>query len=119
MRFLSDQDVYYVTIEWLRSEGHDVVTARDLELHQASDEDLLHQSSRMDRRLITRDKDYGALVFLKREISAGVILLDIRPITIHEVHLELKRLFHEHDEEKLRSSFCVVEPHRHRIRHLR
>ena len=30
MRFLVDQDVYQVTISWLRSEGHDVVTAREL-----------------------------------------------------------------------------------------
>jgi predicted nuclease of predicted toxin-antitoxin system len=116
---LTDQDIYYITVEWLISEGHDVVTARELELHRARDEDLLLQSFRMDRRLLTRDKDYGALVFLKRKISAGVILLDINPITVHEVHLELMRLFHEHDEEKLHSSFCVVEPHRHRIRHLR
>ena len=25
----------------------------------------------------------------------------------------------EHPEEELRNLFCVVEPHRHRIRHLR
>ncbi len=28
MQFLVDQDVYYMTIEWLRKEGHDVVTAK-------------------------------------------------------------------------------------------
>ena len=119
MRLVIDQDIYCITIEWLISEGHDIVTARGLGPHQASDEDLLRQARQMDRRLLTRDKDYGALVFLNREMSAGVILLDINPITVHEVHLELKRSFHEHDEDELRGSFCVVEPHRHRIRHLR
>ena len=44
MRLLTDQDLYYMTIEWLRAEGHDVVTARELDLHQASDEELLRQS---------------------------------------------------------------------------
>jgi hypothetical protein len=36
-----------------------------------------------------------------------------------EVHRELHRLLEEHGEDELRSVFCVVEPHRHRIRRLR
>ncbi len=40
MRLLVDQDVYYVTIEWLRKEGHDVVTAKELGMQRAADEDL-------------------------------------------------------------------------------
>jgi hypothetical protein len=35
-----------------------------------------------------------------------------------EVHHELLRLPEEHGDEELRNVFCVVEPHRHRIRHL-
>ena len=64
MRLLADQDLYHITIEWLRSEGYDVVTARELDLHRASDEDLLRKALAEDRRFITRDKDFGALVFL-------------------------------------------------------
>jgi len=30
VRFLADQDVYWITVEWLRKEGHDVVTAKEL-----------------------------------------------------------------------------------------
>ena len=118
MRLLADQDLYHITIEWLRSEGYDVVTARELDLHRASDEDLLRKALAEDRRFITRDKDFGALVFLQNELSTGVILLQIKPNTIADVHLELKRLFLEHNEDELRRSFCVVEPHRHRIRRL-
>lgn len=35
-----------------------------------------------------------------------------------DVHRELHRVFMEHTEEELKHLFCVVEPHRHRIRHL-
>lgn len=118
MRLLADQDLYHITIEWLRSEGYDVVPARELDLHRASDKDLLRKALAEDRRVITRDKDFGALVFLQKELSTGVIVLQIKPHTITDVHLELKRLFREHDEEELRHCFCVVEPHRHRIRRL-
>jgi len=92
MRFLADQDVYWITVEWLRKEGHDVVTAKELGMERAADEELLREAKRLDRRLLTRDKGFGALVFLRRELSAGVILLRITPTTVEEVHRELRRL---------------------------
>jgi len=119
MRFLADQDVYQLTIEWLRNEGHDVVTARELGMERAADEDLLRKAKALDRRFLTRDKDFGALIFLHRELSAGVILLRITPTTVEGVQRELGRLVQEYTEEQLRDLFCVVEPNRYRIRRLR
>lgn len=118
MHFLVDQDVYFITTEWLREEGHDVVTAKQIGMERASDEELLKKAKDEDRLLLTRDKDFGALVFLKLEDSPGVILLRVSPQMLTEVHYELKSLFKEHKEEEFKKLFCVVEPHRHRIRHL-
>lgn len=73
----------------------------------------------MDRRFLTRDKDFGALVFLQKALSSGIIFLRVTPVEIPEVHRELRLLFHEHSEQELRALFCVVEPHRYRIRRLR
>ncbi len=41
MRFLADQDVYAVTINFLRSLGHEVVTASQLSMARAKDLELL------------------------------------------------------------------------------
>ena len=84
----------------------------------ATDENLLAKAIETKRLLITRDKDFGALVFLKEELSAGVILLRVTPASVEEVHWELHRIFQEHTEEELMHHFCVVEPHRYRIRSL-
>lgn len=119
MQFLVDQDVYYMTIEWLRKEGHDVVTAKQIGMERAADEELLKEAWDMGRLLVTRDKGFGALTFLKREESPGVILLRGSPAVLDAIHHELERLFVEHKEEKLKRVFCVVEPHRHRIRYLK
>ncbi len=118
MRLLVDQDVYHVTIEWLRKEGHDVVTAKGLGMQRAADEDLMREARGTDRLLLTRDKGFGALAFLKMVQSVGIILLRVTPIVVEEVHQELQRLFREHREEELKGLFCVVEPHRHRVRRL-
>jgi len=118
MRLLADQDIYKVTVDQLQEWGHDVLTVKGLGMQNASDEDLLKKARIENRLLITRDKGFGALVFLNKLLSTGVILLKIAPINIEDVHKEIYRLFKEHNEEELRGFFCVVEPHRHRIRHL-
>ncbi len=99
MRLLVDQDVYQVTIAWLRKEGHDVVTAKGLGMQRAADEDLMKEARGTDRLLLTRDKGFGALAFLKMVQSVGIILLRVTPIVVEEVHQELQRLFREHREE--------------------
>ncbi len=119
MRFLADQDIYKITMDHLREWGHDLLTAQDLGLQQASDEDLLKRARGKNRLLLTRDKGFGGLVFLHKELSTGVILLRMTPVSAEEVHHELHRLLEEHGEDELRNVFCVVEPHRHRIRRLR
>ncbi|OGW40596.1 MAG: hypothetical protein A2Y97_05060 [Nitrospirae bacterium RBG_13_39_12] len=118
MRLLIDQDVYRITIEQLRKWGHDVLTAKELGMQRAIDKDLLRKAIETNRLFITRDKDFGAIVFLEESFSTGVILLRITPVSIEDVHRELYRLFQEHAEDELKHLFCVVEPHRHRIRHL-
>ena len=56
MRFLVDQDVYHFTILWLKQEGHDVVTARELGMHRAEDEVLLRKARELDFALAVRQK---------------------------------------------------------------
>jgi predicted nuclease of predicted toxin-antitoxin system len=118
MQFLADHDVYAVTVEWLREQGHDVVTAKDLGLQQAADEELLAKAKALDRLFLSRDKDFGALVFLYAAASPGVIFLRVTPTIVEVVHSELYRLLNERTEIELKNCYCVVEPHRYRIRHL-
>ncbi len=118
MRFLIDQDVYHITVEWLKHAGHTVVTASDLGMERATDRKLLQRAYEMGSLLVTRDKDFGTLVFLGELDTAGVILLRMLPANIDKVHSQFQRLLQERTEEELQQLFCVVEPHRYRIRKL-
>lgn len=51
MKFLLDQDVYTLTVRFLREQGHDVVTASELGMSRAEDEQLLTTASEQ-RRII-------------------------------------------------------------------
>lgn len=117
MKLLLDQDVYAMTARHLKDEGHDVGTAAELGLAQAIDETLLRVAQETDRILITRDRDFGTLVFVQG-LRGGVLYLRLLPSTINAVHRELDRVLRKYSEEELKRAFVVVEPHGHRIRHV-
>ena len=117
MNLLLDQDVYAITARYLRHQGHDVVTAAELDKSRASDEELLGIAHRQGRLFVTRDRDFGGLVFV-RDFSAGVIYLRSSPAIIDAVHKELDRVFQSYTAADLQHAFVVVEPGRHRFRRL-
>jgi predicted nuclease of predicted toxin-antitoxin system len=115
MKFLADQDVYAVTISFLRDLGHDVATAAQLGMSKAKDVQLLRTAHEQGRIFATRDRDFGALVFVQAS-GAGVIYLRILPSTQQAVHTELARALTLYSEQQLQTSFVVIEPGMHRIR---
>lgn len=117
MTLLADHDVWAGTIELLTSEGHDVTTASDLDLARAPDRVLLQKATARNRLLLTRDRDFGRLVFAEGQ-PAGVPYLRITPSTQQIVHEELQHVLDTHSYDGLRSAFTVVEPGQHRIRPL-
>lgn len=115
MRLLTDQDVYAVTVGFLRDSGHEVATAAELGLSSSSDADLLRAARDQKRLLITRDRDFGGLVFVQA-LDAGILYLRALPDTLHAIHVELDRVLQMYELSELTSAFVVIEPGRHRIR---
>lgn len=127
MQFLADQDVYTVTISFLRELGHEVVAAAQLGMAKAKDVELLRMAHNQGRIFIIRDRDFGALVFVQ---ACGPGDLRILPATQQAVHTELARALTLYSEQQLQSSFVAHRarqaPHsqgvtrrRHRPRHKR
>jgi predicted nuclease of predicted toxin-antitoxin system len=117
VKFLADQDVFAITIRALENLKHDVATARALGMARAPDSDLLRVAHEQGRILLTRDRDFGGLVFRRGE-APGVIYLWMQPPTQEAAHAELERVLDLYDERELDHAFVVVEPGRHRIRRL-
>ncbi len=115
MRFLVDQDVYASTVRFLSDLGHDVVPVARLGLSRAKDSQLLRVAREQGRVFVTRDRDFGGLVFVEGQ-GPGVIYLRALPSTQNAVHAELERVLTLYAERELQISFVVVEPGRHRIR---
>jgi predicted nuclease of predicted toxin-antitoxin system len=112
-----DQDVYVITARFLRGLDHDLITAADLGVSRAADEELLAIAQEHKRLFMTRDRDFGGLVFV-RALGAGIVYLRILPSTVNAVHAELERVLQSYSEEDLHKAFVVVEPGRHRFRRI-
>jgi predicted nuclease of predicted toxin-antitoxin system len=84
---------------------------------RAEDEENLQKAGELGRIFITRDKDYGNLVFV-RMLRVGVLYLRMLPSNRDAVHLELKRILEDYTEEELRTAFVVVEAGRLRFRRI-
>ena len=117
MRFLLDQDVYAVTGRFLNRLGHDVIRAAELRLSQSEDVELLRAAEQQNRLFVTRDRDFGNLVFAKA-LGSGVLYLRILPSTVNAVHEELERVLKIYHESELGKGFVVIEPGGHRFRKL-
>ena len=59
MKFLLDQDVYALTAKFLVDAGYNIITAREIGMSRAKDEEILKIAQKQKRILITRDRDYG------------------------------------------------------------
>ena len=115
MKFLLDQDVYVTTAHFLVGLGHDVVRVAQIGLSRADDSDLLATAQQQGRIFVTRDRDFGGLVFVQ-VLGMGVIYLRILPSTQNSVHEELQRVLDTYPENELMKAFVVIEPGRHRFR---
>ena len=117
MKFLIDQDVYAATARFLTELGHDVVRVAEIGLSQAADDELLRVAAEQQRLLVTRDRDYGRLVFVE-SLGAGVIYLRILPSTQATVHSELARVLRRYSQDELKTAFVVIDSSGYRIRWL-
>lgn len=117
MRLLLDQDVYGTTARFLIDLGHDVLRVSEIGMAAAHDEENLNKAFELGRVFVTRDRDYGNLVFV-RGIRIGVLYLRMLPSDREIVHAELNRVLDEYDETELRSAFITIEPGRHRFRRI-
>jgi predicted nuclease of predicted toxin-antitoxin system len=116
MKFLVDENIHADVVAWLRSLGQDVLYAAEA-LSGNSDEELLNAARRENRIIVTDDKDFGELVFHRRILSSGVILLRL---TDRSIQGRLQRLGSVWATISARAegSFMVISDKRVRLRPL-
>jgi predicted nuclease of predicted toxin-antitoxin system len=116
MRLLADENIHGGIVQWLRSQGHDVLWAT--ETLQGVDDAILWQTAQQHERvLVTADLDFGELVFRERLTSHGGVLLRMEDLTVQE-RLARLHVAWESLEAHAIGQFVVLTAERIRVRPL-
>ena len=115
MRLLADENIHGGIVQWLRSQGHDVLCAT--ETLQGTDDVLLHIAQHQERLLLTADLDFGELVFRERLTSHGVVLLRMEDLVVQERIARLHAVWAILEAHAL-GQFMVITEERVRVRPL-
>ena len=108
MRFLADESCDFAVVRALRSGGHDVLAVSESQ-SRSVDEELMERAHDTGRILLTEDKDFGWLAFVRHMTSAGVVLIRFPASARSGLAGAITKLVEEHGA-KLSGGFVVVRP---------
>lgn len=74
MKFIIDENISFAVVAFLRKNAHDVLYVAE-KIKSFDDASILKIAFKEKRILITKDKDFGNLVFRKNFPHSGVIFL--------------------------------------------
>ena len=114
LKFLVDVGVGRNIEIWLRSAGFDTVTIRDID-PRMRDIDALELAFTEDRIVLTMDKDFGELVYHKKQKHLGVLLLRMEDARRDEKLSAVQKIIEVYSE-MLKGSFSTYKNGKLRIR---
>jgi predicted nuclease of predicted toxin-antitoxin system len=117
MRVIADENLHRNIITSLENEGYDVYCIQDNN-HGISDEEIVQLYGMPNSIVVTEDKDFGDLTFLKKINTNAIILLRYSKL-LNEVGLIIPILLNflkENELEYLKEKFIVLTPFKKRIR---
>lgn len=116
MKFVGDEGVDAQIIKALWKEGHDVIYIAEFD-SGITDDLVLKYANNQERILITRDKDFGELVYRDKKIHSDIILNRLFELsTEKKVSIVMNTINRFKDE--LIGSFTVIQPSKIRIKKL-
>ena len=76
MKFLVDESVDWPIARWLREQGHDVLAVVE-QVPGFDDDSVLELAWRERRIVVTNDKGFGELVWLRQRPVVGMLLIRV------------------------------------------
>lgn len=75
LKFLADENINTVVIDFLKSQSFDTIDVFSLQLNSKPDKDILITAKQLDRVVLTHDSDFGQIIFTEKIDFKGVIYL--------------------------------------------
>jgi predicted nuclease of predicted toxin-antitoxin system len=115
VRFLADESCDMAIAGALRAQGYDVVVLNEF-TSRSVDSQVITQTFRDKRILLTEDRDFAQLAFGSNPESAGIILMRFQRTNTKKLQEAITRLIEERGSE-VENAFVVMQPSHIRISH--
>ena len=116
--FLADMGISQTTVKWLKEQGFDAFHVRDMNMHRATDTEILEKARNDKHIVLTCDLDFGEILSATGEDCPSVIIFRLENETPEHINKRLRQVLQESLEALLKGAIIVVEEGRHRIRKL-
>lgn len=116
MKFVADEGIDIQIVNSLRANGHDILYIAEF-ASGSLDDVILKLANEEDRILMTRDKDFGELVFRDKMIHSGIILNRLYKLSSEKKAQLILKVIGEL-QEQLIGAFTVIQPDKIRLRKL-
>jgi predicted nuclease of predicted toxin-antitoxin system len=116
MKFIADEGIDASLVVLLREAGYDVLYFAEFE-PSTDDEVILNLANEQNRILLTRDKDFGELVYRMKKVHSGIILSrleELKSSTRSKIVFDFILAY----QDELLGSFVVVQHGTARVRRL-
>lgn len=114
MKFVADEGVDGTLVAMLRKARHDIIYFA--ETGQSTDDEVILKIANSENRiLITRDLDFGELVWRMKMVHTGIILVRAEELS-SITRSKLVADFIEANQDFLSNHFIVIQPGTARIR---
>jgi len=117
LKFFADECIWQSTIDFLRSQGHDVMTTNEVGLRETDDEILLSYAVSKKRIFLTRDMHFSSILVYPPSIHLGLIALKIKPHTTEAVHKMLKTAISQFTQLTILNTLIIVDHKKFHVRH--
>lgn len=114
MNLVADEGIDKPIVDRLRQDGHDVVYIAEA-APSMSDEAILALANTQQAILVTRDKDFGELVYRMQRVTHGVILVRLDGLQPETKAAVVAHAIAVHGSEMI-GAFTVISPGSIRIR---
>lgn len=114
MRFIADEGVDASLVTLLRQADHNVLYFAETDCG-TDDEVILDLAKVENRILITRDKDFGELVYRMKKLHSGILLIRAEELSTM-IRSRLVADFIQANLEMLTGYFIVIQPGTARFR---
>ncbi len=109
MRFLIDQAVSPLLVEWLREAGHDAHHVRERGRSRARDEEIFAAASEEEAVIVTADLDFSRIIALSGRSQPGLILFRAGNLSDEQMLDLLRDVLARVPAEQLQHSVVVVD----------